>query len=201
MEYTPVERETLSLFQRTDFKNISKNELVSFASKLGELRPEVAKEVIAQFPELAKMITSTATDYRGELEKLVDSDDESLKQVYGILGKELDTASESRKEYNQIASKVLEDLSKGLDNPDLSEEERNRIREQELDVLRMIDKKDSEIREQEKEVVSTADKKDSEKRAFSWKALGTASAVAIALVGVGAAALGGNFDLKLPKKD
>lgn len=44
-------------------------------------------------------------------------------------------------------------------------------------------------------------KKDSEKRAFNWKALGTAaSAVAIALVGVGAAALGGNFDFKLPKK-
>lgn len=43
MEYTPMEKSVLSLFDRTDFKNISKNELIGYASKLNELRPEVAK--------------------------------------------------------------------------------------------------------------------------------------------------------------
>ena len=44
MEYTPIEKNVLSMMQRTDFKNLSKNDVISFASKLGGLRPEVAKE-------------------------------------------------------------------------------------------------------------------------------------------------------------
>ena len=47
MEYTSNEKQILSLMERTDFKNISKSDVISFASKLGELRPEVAKEVLS----------------------------------------------------------------------------------------------------------------------------------------------------------
>lgn len=137
--------------------------MIGYASKLNELRPEVAKEVIAQFPELAKLIQSTAIEYKGMLETIIASDDESIKQVYGILDKELDSAAESRKEYSQLASQVLDDLSKGLSNPNLSEEEKSKIRTQEIEVLKMVGEKDTEIREQEKEIVNTADKKDSEK--------------------------------------
>lgn len=56
MEYTLIEQRTLDTMKRTDFKNLSKNDVLSIAFKLGELRPDVAKEVIAQFPELAKLI-------------------------------------------------------------------------------------------------------------------------------------------------
>lgn len=200
MEYTSMEKEVLSLFNRTDFKNITRNELIGYVSKLSELRPEVAKELIAQFPELAKLIQSTATEYKGMLEMIVASDDESIKQVYGILGKELDSVNETRKEYSRLASRGLDDLSKGLSDPDLSAEEKSKIREQELEVLRMVDKKDFEIREREKCIADTADKKDSEKRGFNWKVIGVASMLAITAVGVGAAALGGNFNVKLSKK-
>ena len=51
MEYTPMEKEVLSIMKRTDFKNLSKMDVISFASKLGELRPEDAKEDHAQYPE------------------------------------------------------------------------------------------------------------------------------------------------------
>ena len=158
------------------------------------------EEVIAQFPELAKLIQSTATEYKGMLETIIASEDESIKQVYGILDKELDSAAESRKEYSQLASQVLDDLSKGLSDPNLSEEEKSKIRTQEIEVLKMVGEKDTEIREQEKEIVNTADKKDSEKRAFNWKTIGIASMFAVTVVGIGAAALGGNFNVKLPKK-
>ena len=40
MGYTPVEQNVLAMMQRTDFKNLSKNEVVSYVSKLAELRPE-----------------------------------------------------------------------------------------------------------------------------------------------------------------
>ncbi|MFV0342586.1 MAG: hypothetical protein ACK5JH_06785 [Anaerocolumna sp.] len=48
----------LSLMERTNFKKILKNDLVSYASKLNELRPKVAQQVLAQFPELVKLIQS-----------------------------------------------------------------------------------------------------------------------------------------------
>lgn len=38
MEYTPLEKDILAMMQRTDFKK-SKGDVISFASKIGELRP------------------------------------------------------------------------------------------------------------------------------------------------------------------
>lgn len=100
MEYTNNEKQILSLMERTNFRNLSKNDVLSYASKLNELRPEVAQQIIAQFPELAKLIQSTMVEYKDILEKIVASDDESTNQVYGILNKEIDNASYSRKEFN-----------------------------------------------------------------------------------------------------
>ena len=64
----------------------------------------------------------------------------------------------------------------------------------------MIDKKDEEIRKAEMEAVQIADKKDSEKRAFNWKTLAAVSTTLVAVLGIGGAMLGGNFNFKLPKK-
>ena len=91
-------------------------------------------------------------------------------------------------------------MSKCLDNPNLNPEERKDIIEREMEILRMVDQKDSEIRDKEMEVVHLADKKDSEKRSFNWKFFGGASFVVLTAVGIGSAALGGNFNFKLPKK-
>lgn len=110
--------------ERTDFRNLSKNDVLSYASKLNELRPEVAQQVIAQFPELAKLIQSTMVEYKDILEKIVASDDESTNQVYGIINTEVDSASDSRKEFIEYADKVRADLSKCLDNPNLTPEQK-----------------------------------------------------------------------------
>lgn len=199
MEYTDAEKQVLSLLKRADFKNLSKIDLISYASKLSELRPEVATKVIAQFPELAKLIQSSMVEYKDILEKIVASDDESTNQVYAILNKEMDSADASRKEYIEFAEKVRSDLSKCLDNPNLTPEQQKEIRDQEMEVLRMVDKKDSEIREQETDAARMADKKDLEKKEFNWKIVGAASFVVLTAVGIGVAALGGNVNIKLPR--
>ena len=200
MQYTDMEKQVLSLMERTDFKNLSKSDIISYASKLNELRPEVASQVLAQFPELVGLIKSSLSEYKDILEKIVASDDESTNQVYGILNKELEAAGDSRREYIEFADKVRADLSKCLDNPDLSPEQQKEIRDQEMEILRMVDKKDTEIRDQETEAAHLADKKDSEKKAFNWKVIGAASFAVLTAIGIGASALGGNFNIKLPKK-
>lgn len=200
MEYTNAEKQFLSLMERTDFKNLSKNDVLSYASKLNELRPEVAQQVLAQFPELAKLIQSSMVEYKEILEKIIASDDNSTNQVYGILNKELEGSHESRKEYIVFADKVRSDLSKCLDNPNLTPEQQKEIIDREMEIFHVVGKKDTEIREQEMETARMADKKDSEKKEFNWKTLGVASFVVLTALGIGAATLGGKFDIKLPKK-
>ena len=193
MEYTNNEKQILSMMERTDFRNLSKNDVLSYASKLNELRPEVAQQVIAQFPELAKLIHSTMVEYKEILEKIVASDDESTNQVYDIINKEVDSASDSRKEFIEYADKVRADLSKCL-------EQQKGILDRQMEIFHAVDKKDTEIREHEMEMARMADKKDTEKKEFNWKVLGAASFVVLTVVGIGTAALGGKFDFKLPKK-
>lgn len=77
------------MMKRTDFKNLSKNDVLSIASKLGELRPDVAKEVIAQFPEFSRLIQSSMEEYKDILGNIISSDDESLKQVYAVADKDI----------------------------------------------------------------------------------------------------------------
>ena len=200
MEYTPVEKDVLSLMQRTDFKNLSKNDVISFASKLGELRPEVAKEVLAQFPEFVGLMKSTLTEYKGMLDSIVESDDDSIKEYYDFANKEMDSAADSRKQFYDFVKQVQADYSKLLDNPNLSPEMFMEILNRESELVKMANEKDSEIREQEKEIEDKVNKKDTEKREFNWKLVGRISMAVLTVAGISASVLGGKFDFKLPKK-
>lgn len=200
MEYIDAEKQVLSIMEKTNFKKLSDNDVLSYASKLNELRPEVAQQVLVQYPELVKLIQSSMVEYNKTLEKIIASDDDSTNQVYGILNKEIENSHDSRKEYIEFADKVRSDLSKCLDNPNLTLEQHKEIIDREMEILHMVDKKDAEIREQEIDTAQMADKKDSEKKGFNWKTLSTASLVVIAASVIGSAALGVKFDIKLPKK-
>ncbi len=200
MEYSPVEQDVLDLMKRTDFKNISKREIISFASKLGELRPEVAKEVLAQFPEFVGVMKTTLTEYKGMLDNIVSSDDASIKEYYAINNKEIDVAADSRKQFYDFVKQVQADCSKLLENPNLPPETVMEILNRERELVDIANQKDSEIRAQEKELEEKADSKDSEKREFNWKLVGGISFAVIAFAGITAGVLGGKFDFKLPPK-
>ena len=200
MEYTSEERDFLVLTERTNFKNLSKNDVLSYASKLNELRPEVAKQVLAQYPEVVKLLQTSMDEYRKMLAEIIESDDKSIEHFHSVVDKEMEQIESSREQFYDFASKVRADLSRCLDEPNLSLEEQKEIREQEMEILRIVSQKDTEIREKEMELVTMANEKDMQKRAFNWKVISAASTVAIVVVGIGASVLGGNFNLKLPKK-
>lgn len=200
MEYTPMERDVLSMMQRTDFKNLSKNDIISFASKIGELRPEVAKEVLARYPDFVNLMNSALTEYRCMIDTIVESDDKSLKEYYNIANKEMDSASDSRKQFYDFVKQVQSDYSKCLDNPNLSSEMLMEILNRENELVKIANEKDTEIRDQEKEIEDKANKKDTEKRQFNWKLVSSISFALVTVAGISAGVLGGKFDFKLPKK-
>lgn len=198
MEYTPNEKQVLDLMRRTDFKNLSKSNVMSIASKLTELRPDVKEEIIAQFPEFAKLFRSSMKEYKEILGNIVSSDDESLKQVYSIADKGMNTSADSRKQFYDLAENVLADYRKCLDNPDLSVEERSEIREKELEILQIASEKETEARVHDNEIIKMVSDKDSEKRQFNWGVVKTASTLLLLGLGITVSALGGNFNVKLP---
>ena len=200
MKYTNEEKEFLALTERTNFRNLSRNDMLAYTSKLNEMRPEVAKQVLAQYPELVKLIQSSMNECRGLLADVMASDDKSIEQFFDIVDKEMDTIDKNRVLFYDYASKVHTDLSKCIDSTNLTSEEREKICEQEMEILRMINQKDNELLEKEMELVTIVDNKDTQKRTFSWKVISAASTFVIIALGVGAGTLGGNFKLSLPKK-
>lgn len=200
MEYTQKEREFLELTERTDFRHLSKNDVISYASKLHEMRPEIAKEVLEKYPELVKLLHVLVIEYKEMLGSIIESDDKSVTHVYDTAHICVDNSANRHQQYYEFAGKVRADLSKCLDVQNLTEEERREIISREMEVLRMVDSQMREAASHERGVLDVVDKKDSEKRAFNWKALGIASTLVSVAIGIGAAALGGKIDFKLPSK-
>lgn len=201
MKYNQIEQEVLSLMDRTDFKNISKNEIISIVSKLGELPPDVAKDIIANFPDLVDLMKTAITEYKGMIDSIISSDDASIKEYYGITNKELDNARESRKLFYEYAKLLQLNCTQMLENPNLTYDQAKEILDKQIEILKIIGEKDTEIRQFEKEVEESAYQKDSEKRAFNWKLAGGVSLAVITVVGGGVALLsGGKFDIKPFKK-
>lgn len=143
---------------------------------------------------------TSLTEYKGMLDTIVASDDESIHEYYSIANKDIDSATESRRLFYDFVKQVQADCSKCLDNPNLPPEMIMEILNRQSDLVKMANEKDTEIREQEKDIENKVNKKDTEKREFNWKLMGGISAALITLIGVSAGILGGKFDIKLPKK-
>ena len=167
--------------------------------QLAELRPEVATQIIKQYPAFVKMICSLMNEYKGIIESVITSDDQSINNYYSILDSELKMDSESSNQFFELINRVYSDLSKCLDNNELTDDQRNKIIEREFEIVRIAKEKDTEIRNHRKEIAANADKKDSEKRKFNWELIQTASYLTIFGVGIGVAALSGKIDFKFPK--
>ena len=76
------EKGILDLMGRTDFRNLSKGDVISYASKLAELRPEVARDVLAQYPQFVNLMKTALSEYRQEIDKIIESDDASIEHYY-----------------------------------------------------------------------------------------------------------------------
>lgn len=195
VEYSDKEQGVLSLMERTNFKNLSKVDLIGVTSKLGELRPELALEIIKQFPEFARLVQSSIPEFLSTIDKVIDSDDNSINKVYGIYDKGMESAIKRRTEYYSYATEVRSDLNRYYDHPDLSKEERENIVEKQMEILRSVTEKDTEIAEREKDIINKASEKDSEKRQFNWRSIRGVSFGLLAVVVTGATLLGNDFNL------
>ena len=200
MEYTPAEQRVLSMMQRADFRNISKNDILSFASELGKLNPDVAREIIAQFPEYSAMINQIISECKNELDKILDSDDKSAERFYDTTDKELADLIESRNQRFEMMQNIQEYCNEILKHPDISAAQTIEILDKQFEAIKAYDDFCSEIRRREKEIEEAVNKKDSEKRRFHAMLAKVVTVTAGIAILAGLNALGGNSSVSLPDK-
>lgn len=121
-----TEREVLQQLNIPDFRHITKDKIMTFASMLQNMEPEVAKKALEQFPEFAKMALEVLKDYRNVMEKTLDGNSASSKQCYDI--------------YNEVIDALKTCLAKG----DLPFEEKKYYIEKMMEIAKMAESKDTE---------------------------------------------------------
>ena len=121
-----TERDVLQQLDILDFRHITKDKLMTFASMLQNMEPEVAKKALEQFPEFAKMTLNVLKDYKGVMEKTLDENSESNKQCFDI--------------YHEVVDALKSCLAKD----DLPFEEKKYFIEKMMEVAKMAESKDSE---------------------------------------------------------
>lgn len=126
MTRTLSERRVLKKLGIEDFRHMTKEKIVKFASMLPYMDPEVAKAALAQFP--------TFKDLAGDL----------VSQYKLVIDKAFDENKVSQQAFYEACNSILSSLQKELDKDSIQIEERERIENKMIEVARMIGEKDTE---------------------------------------------------------
>lgn len=126
MNRTPAEQKVLKKLGIPSFRYLSKDNVMSLASELPHMDPEVAKKALEQFPNFSATVSSVVKDYKGTIDNILLNNSKSLDAYYEAQNRRLDI------------------LEKKLQQDDLPFEDQKYILAEMKDVADSLDKKDSE---------------------------------------------------------
>lgn len=121
-----TERQVLKKLDIPDFRHLTKEKVIAFATMIPRMDPEVAKKALEQFPNFASTSLDILKEYRGIIEEAMADDKESMLACYEMYGR------------------VMDSLEKLLDNDDLSFDEQSYILGQMREVADAVAEKDTE---------------------------------------------------------
>ena len=109
-----------------DFRHITKDKVITMASMLDKMDPEVAKKAIEQFPNFSDTMKEILHDYKESLDKAQEANAESVKSFY------------------ESSDLIISSLQKELERNDQTFEEKKYIIDKMMEVNKMKGDKDSE---------------------------------------------------------
>ena len=121
-----TEQKVLKKLGIEDFRHLTKDKVITMASMLDKMDPEVAKKAIEQFPNFSDTMKDILHDYKESLDKAQEANAESVKSFY------------------DSCDMTISSLQKELERTDQTFEERKYIIDKMLEVNRMKGDKDSE---------------------------------------------------------
>lgn len=102
-----TEQKVLEKLNIDDFRHLTKDKIITMASMLDEMDPEVAKKALEQFPQFSNEVKEILTGYKDTLDKDLESNRESVQLYY------------------DSCKTIIKALEKQLDKENLSFEERS----------------------------------------------------------------------------
>ena len=126
MARTWTEKKVLKKLGISDFRHMTKEKVIEFASMLHHMDPEVAKAAIAQFPEYVKMASEMVSTYKAIVEKMLSADAENMKAFCAAC--------------NSIIASIQEQLR----DESLTAAERDSLNNKMIEIAKMIGDKVSE---------------------------------------------------------
>lgn len=102
-----------------DFRHMSKDKLLTFASNIDKLDPEVAKAIIGQFPEFKSYMLSLVDVFKEQTNKLMESGDNVDKKVFDAM------------------QTIINALTYELQNTELNAEQRNKCEDMLMELAKM----------------------------------------------------------------
>lgn len=76
------ENEVLKKLDIADFRHLTKDKIIQFASNISEMDPAVAMKAIEQFPEFSKSMTEIVGNYINQAKDAIKSSEDSQKQIF-----------------------------------------------------------------------------------------------------------------------
>ena len=117
--------EVLNVLGIDDFRHMTKDKIVSFASLLDQMDPMVAEKALEQFPNFANTIVSLATDYKSTLDTLTKGNTELANASISVCQSIIDCLSdqvqsaqtfEEKKYYLEEMEQLSKDVAAITDN-------------------------------------------------------------------------------------
>lgn len=109
-----------------DFRHLTKDKVITMASLLDKMDPEVAKKALEQFPEFSKTAKEVLAEYKDILDKGLENNKESVQSYYST------------------CNAIIVSLQKQLENESMSFDERKYIIDKMIEVSKMMGEKDTE---------------------------------------------------------
>lgn len=126
MQRTISEQIVLKRLGIRDFRHMTKDKVMRFATMLPYMDPDVAKKALEQFPSFKELTEQMIIEYEN------------------IVSNTFVDNSESQKAFYYTCNSILDSLKQVLQKDTLSQEERASVEDKMLKVVAMIAEKDSE---------------------------------------------------------
>lgn len=90
MRRSYTEKQVLKKLDIPDFRHLTKDKVVAFASMVPSMQPEVAKKALEQFPNFVSTSLDLMRDYKSIFEEVLADDREETKNSYEIYSRAID---------------------------------------------------------------------------------------------------------------
>lgn len=121
-----TEQKVLKKLNIEDFRHLTKDKVITMATMLDKMDPEVAKKAIEQFPDFSKTMKEIFVDFKKSIDKAIDTDETRVDSFYSTC--------------DAIISSCQQELEKN----ELSFDERKQIIDKMIFIATMKSEKDTE---------------------------------------------------------